>query len=74
MNTPNQKMIELMNENLVGKRVRLIQMNDPQAPPRGTEGEITGVDCMGTIHVKWDNGSSLGLIEGEDVYRILKEE
>lgn len=74
MNTPNQKMIEMMNEKLVGKRVRLIRMNDPQAPPRGTEGEITIVDCMGTIHVKWDNGSSLGLIDGEDAYEIIKEE
>ena len=45
-----------------GDRVRLVEMDDRQAPPEGTEGTVIGVDDMGTIHVSWDNGSSLGVI------------
>lgn len=54
-----------------GKRVRLIQMDDIQAPPTGTEGTIKGVDDMGTVFVNWDNGSSLGLIVDEDEFDII---
>ena len=55
-----------------GKKVRLIQMNDIQAPPVGTIGIIKGVDDMGTIHVKWDNGSSLGLVlDAGDLFEML---
>ena len=29
---------------------------------------------MGTIHVNWDNGRTLGLVPGEDSFRKLTEE
>ena len=45
-----------------GCRVELIRMDDPQAPPVGTKGTVTHVDDIGTIHVAWDNGSSLGVV------------
>ena len=57
-----------------GSRVELVQMDDPQAPPIGTKGTVTGVDDIGTIHVKWDNGSGLGVAYGEDVCRKVGEE
>ena len=56
-----------------GMRVRLISMDDKQAPPAGTEGTIRLVDDMGTIHVRWDTGSGLGLIYGEDSFEVIKE-
>ena len=56
-----------------GMRVRLISMDDCQAPPAGTEGTIRYVDDMGTIHVRWDTGSGLGLVFGEDGFEIVKE-
>lgn len=59
------------SQELVGKRVELVYMNDGQAPPVGTKGVVTRVDDMGTIHVNWENGSSLGLIPDEDKFRIL---
>jgi hypothetical protein len=41
-------------------------MDDPQAPPIGTEGTVRGVDDMGHIMVSWDTGSGLNLIYGID--------
>lgn len=49
-----------------GTRVELVRMDDPQAPPIGTLGTVGAVDDMGTIHVRWDNGSRLGVVLGED--------
>ena len=52
-----------------GTRVELVQMDDPQAPPIGTKGTVISVDDIGTIHVKWDSGSGLGVAYGEDICR-----
>lgn len=52
-------------------RVRLIKMDDIQAPPSGTEGTIINVDDTGTIRVYWDTGSSLSIITNEDKFEIL---
>lgn len=50
-----------------GTRVRLVSMNDPYTDlRRGTQGTVTCVDDIGTIHVRWDNGSNLGIVFGED--------
>ena len=53
----------------VGTRVELVKMDDTQAPPVGTRGTVIAVDDIGTIHVRWDNGSSLGVVFGEDLCR-----
>lgn len=58
----------------VGDRVECICMDDPQAIPAGTRGTVYHIDGMGTIHVRWDNGSGLGLIPGVDQYKVIKEE
>lgn len=50
-----------------GTRVKLVKMDDPQAPLMGTRGTVIGVDDIGSIMVRWDNGSSLNVIYGEDV-------
>lgn len=54
-----------------GTKVRLISMDDAQAPPVGTKGEILGVDDVGNILVSWENGSSLNLIPGIDEFDII---
>jgi hypothetical protein len=57
-----------------GTRIELIYMQDPYSPvPDGTKGTVECVDDMGTIHMKWDNGRTLGLIPGEDSFRKIKE-
>ena len=55
-----------------GTRIKLLKMDDIQAPPAGTEGTVTFIDDAGTIHMRWDTGSSLGLISGEDEFEVLK--
>ena len=58
-----------------GTRVRLIQMgSDPHPVPPRTEGTVIGVDDAATIHVRWDNGSGLGLIWGEDAFEKIPEQ
>lgn len=56
-----------------GTRVELVEMNDVQAPPVSTQGTVTGVDDMGTIHVQWDNGSHLGVVFGKDTCKLIGE-
>lgn len=51
---------------LPGMRIRLVKMDDFQAPPIGTEGTVLGVDDIGSIMVSWDNGSRLNVVLGED--------
>ena len=59
------------NKELTGKRIRCIQMNDEHPVESGTEGTISCVDDMGTIHVNWDNGRTIGLVQNEDQYELL---
>ena len=55
-----------------GTKVRLLGMEDIQAPPGGTLGTVMFVDDIGTIHVRWENGSSLGLVWGEDSFEEVR--
>lgn len=52
-----------------GTRVKLVQMDDVQAPPVGTMGTVTAVDDTGSLLMHWDNGSRLNVVYGEDVVR-----
>ena len=52
-----------------GCRVELLHMDDIQAPPIGTKGTVIGVDDIGSIMVRWDNGSGLSVAYGEDSCR-----
>lgn len=55
-----------------GTRIELLRaMDDMQGIEAGTKGTVTKVDDMGTIHMRWDNGRGLGLIPGEDDFKVL---
>lgn len=74
MKMPTKEEIEAVKETYTnGTRVQLIRMNDEygQAPPIGTKGTVEFVDGIGTIFVRWDNGSGLGIVLGVDEARII---
>lgn len=57
-----------------GTRVKLISLEDPYSRlPEGTKGTVDAVDDIGTIHVRWDNGSGLGIVPGVDEIKVIQE-
>lgn len=65
---------QLRQEYPRGARVELLKMKDDQAPPIGTRGTVIGVDSIGSIMVRWDNGSGLNVLYKEDACKIVEEE
>jgi len=60
---------------LEGRRVRLVRCTDEYTRIEpGELGTVTNVDDIGTVHVRWDGGSRLGLVEGEDEWEVLPDE
>ena len=71
MNFRDRETVErVRKEYPVGTRVILEKMEDPQAPPVGTLGTVIGVDDTASLLMKWDNGSGLNVVYGED--RVTK--
>ena len=67
---PQAVIDKLKVEYPAGTRVELVHMEDPYRKIEpGELGTVTGVDDIGTIHVNWDCGSSLGIAYGEDSCR-----
>ena len=74
MNFPSKEQIDALRERYPREtRVELLAMDDPQAPPMGTMGEILGVDDAGQLLVRWATGSSLSLIPAVDSFRIVQK-
>lgn len=72
---PSQKTVEQIRKRYPsGCLVELVRMDDVQAPPIGTKGRVVGVDDTGSIMVRWDNGSSLNVVYGEDLCRKIEED
>ena len=72
MRFPSREIVDGVRKQYpVGTKVELVQMDDPQAPPTGTRGTVTGVDDTGSLLMRWDNGSGLNVVYGEDSVRKL---
>jgi len=75
MRFPDRETVERVRKTYpLGTRVELIRMDDPQAPPIGTKGTVIGVDDTASLLMKWDNGSGLNVVYGEDIVRKIREE
>lgn len=58
-----------------GDRVELVWTSDPHTRLKpGDRGAVCAVDPTGTVHVRWDCGSTLGLIPGVDQFTLLPPE
>ena len=73
-NVPSREMINFYKAQFPkGTRVELVSMNDPynKKLKPGDQGTVITVDDIGTVHVDWDCGSSLGVVLGEDCIKKL---
>lgn len=72
MRFPNKETVErIRREYPAGTRVELVQMDDAQAPPAGTKGTVIGVNDTGSLLMRWDTGSGLNVVYGEDIVRKI---
>ena len=69
MKTISKETLAMLREKYpTGTRVELVHMDDPYTSlTAGDKGTVKHVDDMGTIHISWDCGSSLGVVYGVDV-------
>lgn len=55
-----------------GSRIQLAFTDDQYTTLKsGDQGSVDFIDDYGTIHVKWDNGCTLGLIPDHDKWKLL---
>lgn len=74
MRTLSKEALQALRERYPkGTRVELVQMDDPynRKLVPGCKGTVLAVDSIGTIHVSWDCGSSLGIVYGVDSCRKI---
>jgi len=71
---PSRELVESLRKHYpVGCRVELVRMDDPQAPSVGTKGTVLGVDDTGSLLMRWDMGSGLNVVYGEDIVRKVTD-
>ncbi len=72
---PSKETVARLREQYpAGTRVELLSMEDPYSTLRpGDKGSVSFIDDTGTVFVKWDSGSSLGLVYGVDQYKKSTE-
>lgn len=71
---PSREVVESLRKRYpIGCRVELVHMEDPQAPPVGTQGTVRGVDDIGSVMVDWDNGCGLNVAFDADECRNVDE-
>lgn len=71
----DNKLQSIKNKYPIGSRVQMNkEMDDIQAIKTGEMGTIDFIDDEGQIHVRWDNGSGLALIDGVDDFKIINQE
>ena len=69
MKTISKETLAMLREKYPsGTRVELVHMDDPYTSlTTGDKGTVRFVDDVGTIHISWDCGSSLGAVYGVDI-------
>ena len=59
----------------IGDRIELIEINDTWTKlEKGSKGTIKKIDeKQDLIWVDWDNGEKLAILDGVDIYRLIKK-
>jgi hypothetical protein len=73
---PTQEQVNRIKERYpIGTVIELTaDMEDNYNPiPKGMQGEVIGIDDIGTLHMKWQNGSGLGVVVGEDSFKVISK-
>lgn len=75
MQFPSESYLEQLRKKYpVGTKLQLISMRNEKYPVlSGTVGEVTHIDDAGSIHMRWENGSSLALIPEIDSFQTVSE-
>lgn len=70
---PSQEIVQALRKRYPkGSRVEHVRMNDPYTNLKaGDLGTVDIIDDVGTIFCLWDNGSTLGVVYGEDEIRTV---
>lgn len=70
----SQKKTELLRQRYPeGTRICLDHMEDLCPVESGTKGTIIGVDDIGSVMVKWDNGRTIGVIPDVDKFHKIDQ-
>lgn len=72
---PSREMVENLRARYpAGTRICLDYMgDDPHPIEPGTRGTVNFVDDIGTVHCTFENGRTLGLVPGEDLFHKLPD-
>ena len=71
----SEKKLEMLRQRYTqGTRICLDHMEDLCPVESGTKGTVIGVDDIGSIMVKWDNGRTLNLLPDEDKFHVVNQE
>ena len=75
MQFPSKSYLEQLRKKYpVGTKLQLLSMRNEKYPVLpGTVGEVTHIDDAGSIHMRWENGSSLALIPEIDSFQTVSE-
>ena len=73
---PTREQVNRIKERYpIGTVIELTEMmTDAHNPiPKGMRGEVINIDDIGTLHMKWKNGSGLGVVVGEDSFKVISK-
>ena len=75
MQFPSKAYLEQLRKDYpAGTKIQLSSMRNEKYPVLpGTIGEVTHIDDAGSVHMKWQNDSSLALIPEVDSFRVVLE-